>query len=164
MLLEVVLGDFTELELEATIGDISQPSSLRDQVFGGRRYFCLHVFCVQFAYIRAAGSPFAKKPTSSGGLSIFSRLALTSFSRPSATVAAETTLQVAGGGSWRSLAVAVGILSVMLAVEGRGRRGEERRGEAVLWWRGRVLRGGVVVLGVHRTAVVPAVANTAGAE
>lgn len=88
--------------------------------FRGRTHFCLHVFCVQFAYIRAAGSPFAKKPTSSGGRSIFAKLALTSFSRPSATVAAETTLQVAGGGS--SLAMDVGTFSAMFVegVVGRG--------------------------------------------
>lgn len=101
--LEVVFGDLTELEQEATGG--GSQSGLPS--FRAKTHFCLHVFCVQFAYIRAAGSPFAKKPTSSGGLSIFAKLALTSFSRPSATVAAETTLQVAGGGS--SLPMEVGM-------------------------------------------------------
>lgn len=71
--------------------------------------------------MRAAGSPFAKNPTSSGALSIFSKLALTSLRRPSATVAAETTLQVAGGRS-RRCSLEFGIFSLMFAVSGGGRR------------------------------------------
>lgn len=110
---EFVFGHFAELELEATGGG---GVSLKPTFFffGRRTHFCLHVFCVQFAYIRAAGSLFAKNPTSSGALSIFSKLALTSFNRPSATVAAETTLQVAGGGSWL-YSVELGIFSLMFA-------------------------------------------------
>lgn len=114
---EFVFGHFAELELEATGGGGVSLQPTFFFFFGRRTHFCLHVFWVQFAYIRAAGSLFAKKPTSSGALSIFSKLALTSFNRPSATVAAETTLQVAGGGSWL-YSVELGILSLMFAEEG----------------------------------------------
>lgn len=59
-------------------------------------YFSLHVFSVQFAYIRAAGSVFARNPTRWGGLSSAFRPSVTSASSPRATEAARTTLHDAG--------------------------------------------------------------------
>jgi hypothetical protein len=53
-------------------------------------------FAQYSAYTRAAGSPFARNPTSFGLLPSFASPSLTSASRPCAIVAARTTLHVAG--------------------------------------------------------------------
>ena len=59
-------------------------------------HFSLQVRSVQSAYIRAAGSEFARKPTSNGAFESFERPSATSVRRFFATIPAKTTLQEAG--------------------------------------------------------------------
>ena len=59
-------------------------------------HFSLQVLAVQSAYIRAAGSEFARNPTRKGGLASFERVSWTSLRIVLAIVPARTTLQDAG--------------------------------------------------------------------
>lgn len=65
-------------------------------VVGRNPHFSLHVLLVQSAYIRAAGSEFARNPTSKGARGSLESPSDTSERRNFATVPARTTLQEAG--------------------------------------------------------------------
>lgn len=65
-------------------------------MMGRNAHFSLHVREVQSAYIRAAGSEFARKPMRRGVRWRVERLVVTSDSRDLATVEARITLHEAG--------------------------------------------------------------------
>lgn len=62
-------------------------------MLGRDPHFSLHVLEVQSAYIRAAGSKFARNPMSKGGRGSLERPSATSERRDFATVLARMTLQ-----------------------------------------------------------------------
>lgn len=68
-------------------------------------HFSLHVFAVHSAYMRAAGSVFAKKPYSRGGWSRALIPAVTSASRLFAIACAKTTLHELAGAAVAMLPV-----------------------------------------------------------
>lgn len=84
-------------------------------VKGRKPHFSLQVLLVQSAYIRAAGSEFARKPTSKGARGSLESPSDTSERRNFATVPARTTLQEAGSDSL--LAIAARILLLTIAME-----------------------------------------------
>lgn len=70
-------------------------------------HFSRHVFSVHCAYMRAAGSEFARNPTRCGGLSSDFNPSLTSPRSPSATLRARTTLHDDGGAAAASVLGAI---------------------------------------------------------
>jgi hypothetical protein len=73
-------------------------------------HFSLQVFCVHSAYMRAAGSAFARKPTRWGGVGSFWRPPLTSRRRFLAILFARITLQDAGASEVEAMIVWGGLV------------------------------------------------------
>lgn len=80
---------------------------MRDGGGHEQAHFSLQVRPVQSAYMRAAGSVLARKPTRTGGLSNCWSPSAISASRLFATVPASTTLQDAGASVWIAMEVAI---------------------------------------------------------
>lgn len=102
-LFNLVFVDFAECVQKATVESqvvsctvLLLPRRLTASERAANSYFSLHVFSVQSAYNRAAGSALARTPSKWGGRSSLFKPSETSASNPLAMLPASTTLQDAG--------------------------------------------------------------------